>query len=537
MNYQILIPLVCIFITLVSSVRIPPNPCPQIFSYYKDRSGQLYGEAIIPYDRSTTMQFSVNASLAALFQKAELRLVLVTTLNELQRAERVVYNVFFPSQEIIPKITQITYNGNVLCRGPPEPLIPGISGITNIWYTTIFKYTRRPFIPTTNQVNEDLGTSDADIPVKDPGFQMPSRIPNIPRPVQNPNVIGPVEIPRPVQNPNIIRPDEFSRPAQNPNSLQPVLIAPIPSVDSHAEPESMKDPKPNTLRPIENEFLNPVTQAPIKTNKDFQCGISNSLVVPLILGGSNVEEGEYPWLTALFALSGDGNYEYKCSATLISEKHVITAGRCVQYYKIQVVKTEDILLVMGTSDLKQWSSNGAITRKARTVDTHPDFKKNPNSAHADLSVITMDVPVKFSNVLKPVCLWKGDTDLYPITNMMGTITGFGQDEDAQKNGDLHVIKARHTEIPIVSQYDCLLSSIAFNGITSDKTFCAGGKGSGPCIGDSGAGLVLPIDGVYYLRGIASLSSGKNGTCDYQDKYAVFCDVAKFMDWVKSCMTN
>ncbi|KAG5875933.1 hypothetical protein JTB14_036466 [Gonioctena quinquepunctata] len=477
-----------LFNALAASVRIPPNPCPQIFSYYKDSSGVLYGEANIPYDGSTTMQFTVNVSLAALFQKAELKLVLLTPLTQLiNNVGRVTYNVFFPSQEIIPRITQITYNGHIYCQGPSEPLIPGYSGVTNIWYTTTFKYTRGiTGTINTNQVYEP-GSSDAEIPVKDPNIHQPT--------------LGP--------------------------------ITPIPN-ERGSEKDSSDMPETNYVVP--NEFLQPVTQAPIK-NEDYKCGISNDLVVPLILGGTNAEVGQYPWLTAIFALDNHGNYDYKCSGTLISQKHVITAGRCVQYYKIQVVKTEDILLVMGTNDLEHWSSNGAVTRKARHVDTHPDYKKNPDSAHADMSIISMDVPVQFSSVIRPVCLWKGDSDLYPITTKMGSIAGYGQDENAQKAGSLHAMKAKHTEIPIVSQFDCLLSDIAFTNITSDRTFCAGGKGSGPCIGDSGSGFVLNIDGVYYLRGIASFALSKNGKCEIQHKYAVFCDTAKFTDWVKSCMKN
>lgn len=64
---------------------------------------------------------------------------------------------------------------------------------------------------------------------------------------------------------------------------------------------------------------------------------------------------------------------------------------------------------------------------------------------------------------------------------------------------------------------------------------SGEQATGPCIGDSGAGFFIKLDGAYYLRGIASAISANNGTCDLSNKYSVFCDVAKYMNWVKTAM--
>lgn len=65
------------------------------------------------------------------------------------------------------------------------------------------------------------------------------------------------------------------------------------------------------------------------------------------------------------------------------------AARCIQYYKVQLVATEDILLILGSNDLSHWATSGAVTRGASDVVVHPDFKNNPTSANADMALIVL----------------------------------------------------------------------------------------------------------------------------------------------------
>lgn len=65
-----------------------------------------------------------------------------------------------------------------------------------------------------------------------------------------------------------------------------------------------------------------------------------------------------------------------------------------------------------------------------------------------------------------------------------------------------------------------------------------GSGSGPCSGDSGGGLFIPIDDEkrdqWYLRGIISSSLRdpfSKSQCDTSN-YAVYTDIAKYLTWVK-----
>jgi len=59
--------------------------------------------------------------------------------------------------------------------------------------------------------------------------------------------------------------------------------------------------------------------------------------------------------------------------------------------------------------------------------------------------------------------------------------GWGKNDDGKLNTDY----PKKVNVPIVSDGTCLRAHEAFVHITSDRTFCAGGRnGEGPCQGDS-----------------------------------------------------
>lgn len=146
---------------------------------------------------------------------------------------------------------------------------------------------------------------------------------------------------------------------------------------------------------------NPVLPTFTTSNETPQCGVARNLVTPLIVGGETAADGHFPWLAAMFTATDTG-YQYKCTANLVSNRHVITgrfgndayltgwqfdnvaAARCVNFFKLQVVRTEDIVLVFGRSNLKGWITNGGVTRGAAAVKAHPDF--DANSGHGDIAV-------------------------------------------------------------------------------------------------------------------------------------------------------
>ncbi|XP_028138703.2 serine protease gd-like isoform X1 [Diabrotica virgifera virgifera] len=512
MKYKYRLSFLLIWLPVILSIRIPPNPCPDMFQYYKDDEGVIYGVAHLPYDNATSLVFSVNASFVGNPKQTTLRLERLTKVHELNDGTtEVTYNIYFPSNEVIPKITGITYNDIIYCSSY-EPV--GATRITNVRYQHESNYTRQIKGFYKPEIESDI--SEDNIPVKNP-IEKPTATRGVPKPTPDKvRTVTPL-IPSPQLIPN-----------ESPTVLDPTETDPGPDL-IYEKLIDQPFPIPSTSLSPPKTFIIP------SSNSDFKCGVAirneqpKKEALPFILIGTDTEIGQYPWLVAFFRNRGS-KYEYKCSATLISDQHVLTAARCVQHYKIQVVQTEEIFLVMGTNNLDNWNSNGAVTRKAKRVDVHPSFIENSESAHGDIAIILMDRPVQFSNVLTPVCLWKGNTDLYSLINKTGVISDFS-----------HALKSKQPEITIIGQVECQETTLGFQDLPSEKTFCTKRRGetplTGPCSGDIGAGFIISRDGAYYLRGIASaIPDDKHGICDVSNTYSVFCDVAKFSYWIKSHMT-
>lgn len=130
-------------------------------------------------------------------------------------------------------------------------------------------------------------------------------------------------------------------------------------------------------------------------------------------------------------------------------------------------------------------------------------------------------------------MWTGSSDSNSLLGQTGVVAGWGADE----TGRTFTPVPKKVNTNIVSDSECLRSSQAYSRLTSQRTFCAGNRdGSGPCMGDSGSGLMINRNGRWYLRGIVSAGQTKQQKCNLLE-YVVFCDVAKHLQWVQSQMVS
>ncbi|KAL3272123.1 hypothetical protein HHI36_022588 [Cryptolaemus montrouzieri] len=122
-----------------STPRIPPNPCPSVFNYYQG-DNDIFGEILVPNDGTRIFRMEVNTSYIGLFDertRPKLKLDLVTRNDNILQAKQLTYRLTFTRQDIIPRITQIKFNGRIYCRGPSETLTS--AGLSSLW---VFKETR-----------------------------------------------------------------------------------------------------------------------------------------------------------------------------------------------------------------------------------------------------------------------------------------------------------------------------------------------------------------------------------------------------------
>lgn len=115
-----------------------------------------------------------------------------------------------------------------------------------------------------------------------------------------------------------------------------------------------------------------------------------------------------------------------------------------------------------------------------------------------------------------------DKNLVKNANI-GFVYGWGTNESESLQS-----KPYKVEIPINDIENCTLHNPFISNIIWNKSFCAGKKGTGVCVGDSGSGLYVQIENIYYFRGI--VSSGRDQTCG-QTTEAVFSDIIEYEDFI------
>lgn len=251
----------------------------------------------------------------------------------------------------------------------------------------------------------------------------------------------------------------------------------------------------------------------------------------LVLGGQEVQRGQWPWLAAIHVYQQTA-LNFRCGGNLISSKLVISAAHCFKGREGMQFNTEDIVVSLGQHNIRRLHDASTISMGLESLNVHPEFLKDPKGSYdADIAVLVLERAVTFSEFIKPVCLWSGDPDETAVFGKTGVIVGWGKDE----SGHLVTKAPKRASVPIVSHLECIRSSETFLRITSARTLCGGAKNdSGPCNGDSGGGLILFEDGVWQLRGIISvaLADPITGMCNLK-QYVVFTDVAKFITWINS----
>lgn len=469
------------FLRLFIEAADPAKCDPDYFQYFhNDETNRIDGRIQIPAPpKGVPLEISIRMSIAvALPREYNGRLKLAQSREEsivaVQEGRPLKYNVVFPIVEPLPRLSEIVFNGNQICRGQ---LATG-----QIVTSIVLTHTLYP--PRVSLVNVDHRNV----------------VPHPPRLTDPPSENLP-----PISN-------EFNptQPSTAPIFLPTPTSSPIPSVS----PTPMPQPAPHA----------------VDSETQRQCGTTNrSSINYLIAGGTEITRGEYPWLAAIFIT--DNPYRFHCAGSLVTNTHVITAAHCY-WDGNESLSIGTMVVSLGRDKLLNFEEAGSVNRYVGRYILHPDYSNNSQTnGDADLAIIILQNSVEYTTVIKPICLWSGPTSLQFVVNRLGIVVGWGRDEYGHK----HVDRPRKINTPIISQETCLRSKDQFIKLTSNRTFCAGSKdGTGPCNGDSGSALILYEYDVdrYFIRGIVSRSFRDKSimSCDLS-QYVVYVDVAKYLDWI------
>lgn len=180
--------------------------------------------------------------------------------------------------------------------------------------------------------------------------------------------------------------------------------------------------------------------------------------------------------------------------------------------------------MFGAYDLEDLLQTGALSGSPSEIFIHPDWNPFSRKYDADIAALILDEEVPYTKYIRPICLSPIDLNLKE-----GYVSGWGKSEDTTKD---HENIPKHIKIPILDNENCFLESTEFTIISSKRTICGGARdGTGPCLGDSGSGLVVKSGNVFYLKGLVSASLTNQGQCDVTN-FALYTNVDKFMSWIK-----
>ncbi|KAM4854973.1 transmembrane protease serine 11E-like [Thomomys bottae] len=226
-----------------------------------------------------------------------------------------------------------------------------------------------------------------------------------------------------------------------------------------------------------------------------------------IVGGTQVEEGEWPWQASL---QWDG--AHRCGATLISNTWLVSAAHCFRMYK----------------EPSRWTASFGVTIKPskmktglRRIIVHEKYKYP--SHDYDISLLELARPVPFTNVIHRVCLPDSTHEFRPGEEMF--VTGFG----ALQNDGYGQNHLWQVQVELIDLKTCNQPQV-YNGVITPTMLCAGSlKGKrDACQGDSGGPLVSSdARDIWYLAGIVSWGE----ECGQPNKPGVYTRVTAFRDWI------
>nr|CAI5870313.1 unnamed protein product [Callosobruchus analis] len=488
-------------------LQLPDSPCPSVFRYRCDNNVGLYGEIAITSPDSENVQLDIEFTVGNRVDGYNGKIELQSHHYDEKLIDDVVnhrilgYKVFFPTwQAIPPKISKISVNGNLICSGPKisvQPLsgnpVP-VEGNQNLKPNRIssdsprrFENNLFNFQPRRPQDNgDDEGSPDVVVNT----FNFRPTMPKDPTRVYGRNPFLPPET---GQN--------FNRLTTQRPQIRTPPISRRPDDNNHAP-----DTRQTQIGVVPKSNADPV---PFEET----CGKAVT-INQLVFHGGTVQKGAYPWLAALFwANSSAVSYtvSYKCSATLISHFHVVTAAHCVKRKNRgydETLDAKDLLVKLGKLNIQEWTySPGEKIIAPKSITVHPDYISSHSDA--DIAVLELIERIEFTASIRPICLWSGPTSLEMVVGKLGTVVGWGMDE----NGNIATSEPRQVKLPVVSHENCLSSSAVFATQVTGRTFCA---------------AKWPLD----AEGIVSISVSEHNTrhCDLSN-YVIFTDASKYVDWL------
>ncbi|XP_050477684.1 venom protease-like isoform X4 [Bombus huntii] len=249
------------------------------------------------------------------------------------------------------------------------------------------------------------------------------------------------------------------------------------------------------------------------------CGFSN-VTHTRVVGGRPAKLGAWPWMVAL----GYPNYTHPdagpvwdCGGSLISARHVLTAGHCADDEDLYVVRIADL-------NLKR-DDDGAhpIEMGLESILIHPDYITG--QPFHDIAILKLERDVPFSEYIHPICLpIEASLENNKFEGYNPFVAGWG----ALNFSESYTNALMELQLPVVTNAVCEKAYEDFDITITYKEICTGGDprgGKDACGADSGGPLMIPQQFTYYQIGV--VSSGHE--CGVPGYPGIYTRVTSYLD--------